>query len=178
MTKYIVLLRGINVSGKNKIAMAELKKAMNELGYADATTYLNSGNIVFSGTDDEISLTYQISSMIKNVFSLDIPVLVISQKRLIQVLSQAPSWWGNDNKDSYDNLIFLLPPLSYSAFYDEMGALNAEYEKAYHYENVVFWSFCRKDYRKTNWWSKTASSSISMNITIRTAGTLKHLATM
>jgi len=41
------LLRGINVSGKNKIAMAELKKGFTELGYLEVSTYLNSGNVLF-----------------------------------------------------------------------------------------------------------------------------------
>ena len=45
--KYIALLRGINISGKNKIAMNELKNEFIILGYKEVTTYLNSGNVVF-----------------------------------------------------------------------------------------------------------------------------------
>ncbi len=48
MTRYIALLRGINSSGKNKIAMAELKTAFAGAGFSGVSTYLNSGNIVFS----------------------------------------------------------------------------------------------------------------------------------
>ena len=49
--RYIALLRGINISGKNKISMPELKTALGEKGFADVKTYLNSGNVIFS--DDE-----------------------------------------------------------------------------------------------------------------------------
>ena len=45
--KYMALLRGINISGKNKIAMSDLKKEFITLGYKEVITYLNSGNVVF-----------------------------------------------------------------------------------------------------------------------------------
>lgn len=47
MSRYIALLRGINISGKNKISMPELKTALGEKGFADVKTYLNSGNPAF-----------------------------------------------------------------------------------------------------------------------------------
>lgn len=46
MDKYIVLLRGINISGKNKISMSELKIELEKLGYSNVITYLNSGNVI------------------------------------------------------------------------------------------------------------------------------------
>ena len=45
-TTVIVLLRGINVGGKNKLPMAALRAAAEAAGYADATTYLQSGNLI------------------------------------------------------------------------------------------------------------------------------------
>lgn len=45
--KYIALLRGINISGKNKIAMSELKKLCEDNNYHNVKTYLNSGNVIF-----------------------------------------------------------------------------------------------------------------------------------
>ena len=48
MTRYIALLRGINISGKNKISMPELKAAFIDAGFDDVRTHLNSGNVIFS----------------------------------------------------------------------------------------------------------------------------------
>ena len=76
----------------------------------------------------------------------------ISRLSLIHIY--APDWWGNDNQEIYDNMIFLMPPLSYEEFYDEIGNPKEEYEKVYPYKDAVFWSFSRKYYQKTNWWSK------------------------
>ena len=74
------------------------------------------------------------------------------------------------------NIIFLMPPLSYEEFFDEIGNPKSEYEKVHNYKNVIFWSFSRKDYQKTNWWSKTASANVRDKITIRTANTVRKIA--
>ena len=47
MKRYIALLRGINISGKNRIPMTELKKGFEGLGFKEVKTYLNSGNVIF-----------------------------------------------------------------------------------------------------------------------------------
>ena len=53
-----------------------------------------------------------------------------------------------------------------------------ELEKIENYKEVIFWSFSRKDYQKTNWWSRTASSNINTQLTIRTANTIRKIANM
>ncbi len=176
MSKSIALLRGINISGKNKIPMAELKEGFEKLGYTDVATYLNSGNVIFrSANDDSSILSEEIRAMIQSRFGLDIPVCIVSQDVLAERLEHAPDWWGNEDKDIYDNLIFILPPLSYEAFYHEIGEPRTGYEQVQPYKDVIFWSFVRKDYQKTNWWSKTASAGISSHITIRTANTVRKI---
>ena len=179
MKRYIALLRGINISGKNKIGMSELKKCLLENGYIDVVTYLNSGNVIFSSElEDKTVLSNELRVLIKDRFDLDIPVFIVLQEEMEELLKYAPAWWGDDNKEIYDNLIFIMPPLSYEEFYDEIGSPKEEYEKVFHYKNVVFWSFSRKDYQKTNWWSRTASSNISDRITIRTANTVRKIVGM
>lgn len=179
MKRYVALLRGINISGKNKISMAELKKKFAELDFTEVVTYLNSGNIAFSSVIEEQKvLVDKIVGMINENFGLEIPVFVILQEELDERLNHAPNWWGTDNKEIYDNMIFLMPPLSYDEFYAQIGNPKEEYEKAYHYKNVVFWSFDRKCYQKTNWWSKTASADVKDKITIRTANTVKKIVNL
>ncbi len=179
MQRYIALLRGINVGGKNKIAMSELKEGFEELGYTEIYTYLNSGNVIFSeNIDDIVLLASTIKTMIESNFKLNIPVFVISQKEVEDIISNAPNWWGDNNKEIYDNLIFMFPNLSYGELYNEIGRPKEEYEKVSHYKNAVFWSFSRKNYQKTNWWLKTANSNVSNKITIRTANTIKKIVAM
>lgn len=177
MQIYISLLRGVNVSGKNKISMSELKSAFTKLGLVNAITYLNSGNVIFlSDIDDKTEVSGKIQVMIKNKFNLDIPVFIMTLEELEDILNNAPDWWGDDNKDIYDNLIFIISPVTYEEIFKEIGEPKKEYEKINNYKNAVFWSFIRKDYTKTNWWAKTASSNISNKITIRTANTVRKIA--
>ena len=89
MKSYIALLRGINISGKNKIIMSELKASFVELGYSEVSTYLNSGNVVFlSDVDDSKVISNTIRLMIKKQFELEIPVFIISQEELKDILNK------------------------------------------------------------------------------------------
>lgn len=179
MKRYVALLRGINVSGKNKIPMVDLKKEFEKLGFEEVKTYLNSGNVIFSSKKNDIDkFKNQIETVIKNQFGFDIPVFVILKENLEDILHNAPDWWGNDNKEIYDNLIFIMPPATFSHVYNEIGEPKEELEKIKNYKEAVFWSFSRKDYQKTNWWSKTASANISTRLTIRTANTVRKIVGM
>ena len=179
MKRFIALLRGINISGKNKISMSELKSGFIKHGYADVITYLNSGNVLFSVNEtNEIILANSIKAMIRELFDLDIPVIVISQEALKELLSKAPNWWGTGDKEIYDNLIFVMPSSSAETIAEKIGEPTKELEQVYICENAVFWSFDRKKYAKANWWKKTASAGIGEFITIRTANTLRKIAEM
>lgn len=176
MKRYIALLRGINISGKNKVPMAELKKCFENLNYMEVKTHLNSGNVTFSCNETGVAeLTNQIECMIRKQLGLDIPVFVISQEDLTDILCHAPDWWGTENQEIYDNLIFILPPATFMDVYHEIGELKYGLEQIQEYQSVVFWSFSRKDYQKTNWWSKTASTNVSKKLTIRTANTVRKI---
>ena len=159
--------------------MAELKKGFEELGFAEARTYLNSGNVIFSSDEGNIEgFTNQIETMIQRFFCFDIPVFVISKEALEDILAYAPDWWGNEDKATYDNLIFIIPPTTFADVFGEIGEPKEELEKIQGYKETVFWSFSRKDYQKTNWWPKTANANISTKLTIRTANTVRKIVEM
>lgn len=174
--KYIALLRGINISGKNKISMSELKKILEENRYKNVITYLNSGNVIFeSNTDNKENMMQDIYKIVKNKFNLEIPIFIISQLELEDILNNNPKWWGTENKEIYDNLIFIITPTKYEEVYNTIGNPREEIEKIKEFKNSIFWSYDLKNYRKSNWWSKTANTYIKDKITIRTANTMKKV---
>ena len=174
--KYIALLRGINISGKNKISMSELKKILEENRYKNVITYLNSGNVIFeSNTDNKENMMQDIYKIVKNKFNLEIPIFIISQLELEDILNNNPEWWGTENKEIYDNLIFIITPTKYEEVYNTIGNPREEIEKIKEFKNSIFWSYDLKNYRKSNWWNKTASTNIKDRITIRTANTMKRI---
>ena len=175
MTRYIALLRGVNVGGKNKIAMAELKQGFEALGFTEVRTHLNSGNVIFSG---EEALAGRIQAMIRERFGLDVPVLVVTQAWLEDILNQAPDWWGGDEREIYDNLILVLPPATAEEIAGKLGEPTEGLEQVCVCKGAIFWSFDRKSYGKCNWWKRSASPGIGEWITIRTANTVKKLVGM
>lgn len=175
MSRYVALLRGINVAGKNKIFMPELKLAFEEAGFSDVTTYINSGNVVFSSDiQNKNELKSKGEGIIKSKFDLDIPVAVVSPDDLSDVLENAPIWWGTDNEEIYDNAIFVIPPTSKEEVFAVVGEAKDEYERIAHHNNVIFWSAALKTFSKTRW-SKIASSSVNNKVTIRNAKTVRKL---
>ena len=174
--KYVVLLRGINMSGKNKVSMSELKLELEKNKYQNVSTYLNSGNVIFeSNIDNKEIIMKDIYKIIKNTFNLEIPIFVMTSSELEDILNNNPEWWGTGNKEIYDNLIFIIPPTKYEDVYKTIGEPKEDIEKIKEYNNSIFWSYDLKKYKKSNWWSKTASTNISNKITIRTADTMKKV---
>lgn len=174
MERYIALLRGINVSGKNKISMPALKIAFEEIGFLDVTTYINSGNVIFSSNlQDKNELIRKSEAAIADKFALDIPVTIVSAKELSNTLKYAPEWWIAD-KELVTYAIFVISPVSVEEVFAAVGEVKPEYEKIAHYGNVIFWSAPLKTFSKARW-SKIASSSVNNNVTIRNANTVNKL---
>lgn len=177
--QYVALLRGVNISGKNKIAMKELKGALEGRGYEKVVTHLNSGNVIFEkDTEEKAALIQDMQAIIKMQFGLEIPVFVTTATELADILAHAPIWWGTDDKEIYDNLIFLLPPTGFEEVYAAVGAPKEGIEQVENYGNCIFWSFALNEYRKSTWWSKTASTEIKDKITIRTANTMRKVLSL
>jgi uncharacterized protein (DUF1697 family) len=91
MSIYISLLRGINVSGQKKVNMKALKALYESLNLNQVTTYIQSGNVVFSCSNlTEEALTKNIENAIEEYFGFTVPVLVLSQQTLVNALEQLP----------------------------------------------------------------------------------------
>jgi uncharacterized protein (DUF1697 family) len=91
MTKQVALLRGINVGGHNRIAMASLRELLRELGYEDVRTHLQSGNAVFAtdGTRPERT-GREIEGRIARDLGLEVRVVVRSRDELAEVVAANP----------------------------------------------------------------------------------------
>jgi uncharacterized protein (DUF1697 family) len=89
--RYIALLRGINVGGKNILKMADLKEALATLAFTNIESYIQSGNLIFdSNTKESFALSQQIEQLIHDTFSLSVPVIVISEDDFLQIDQEYP----------------------------------------------------------------------------------------
>ena len=90
MTRHIVLLRGINLGPRNRIAMPVLRDALAEAGFEDVSTYLQSGNVVLSGGTSAAAVAKSVERVIESSFGLDIPVVVRTRAQLAKVVALDP----------------------------------------------------------------------------------------
>ncbi|RPE39516.1 uncharacterized protein (DUF1697 family) [Streptomyces sp. Ag109_O5-1] len=91
MTTYAALLRGINVGGKKKLPMAELRGLMTGLGYESVQTYLQSGQAVFaSGHGDAESLAAELAEAIEERFGFPVDALVRDHAYLKAIAEACP----------------------------------------------------------------------------------------
>lgn len=91
MTTYVALLRGINVGGRHKVPMAELRAVHEELGHDPVRTYVQSGNVVF-GADrsDTDRLAAEIREALAGRFGFEIPVVLRTHEELSEVVAGGP----------------------------------------------------------------------------------------
>jgi hypothetical protein len=97
VTKYLILLRGINVGGKNKVPMAALRELLEELGYSNVATYIASGNVILSSRRAPGGIKRQIESALPKRFRLDselIAVRVMTHAELRAVVDHKPQGFG------------------------------------------------------------------------------------
>lgn len=75
VTRWIALLRGINVGGHHKVPMAELRAVVESLGYDDVATYIQSGNVVFDSEAAEAEVVASLETAIESSFGFTVPVV-------------------------------------------------------------------------------------------------------
>lgn len=87
----VALLRGVNVGRAKRVAMADLRRLVESLGYADVSTLLNSGNVVFTTeSPDAAGHARAIRSAIEREFGFSVPVVVIGAADLAAILGENP----------------------------------------------------------------------------------------
>lgn len=108
--KYLVLLRGINVGGKNKVKMAELKACLEELGFEKVATYIQSGNILLESKQSAELITTKIEQALPQKFKLDskiIKAFVYSKNQFEKMVKNRPKDFGEAVDKYYYDFIFL-----------------------------------------------------------------------
>lgn len=79
MTRYVALIRGINVGATRKLPMAELRAHCAADGFGEVKTYIQSGNVVLSSNDSADEVAAKLEALIAERFALDVPVIVRSE---------------------------------------------------------------------------------------------------
>jgi uncharacterized protein (DUF1697 family) len=116
MTRYVALLRGINVGGNNLIRMPALKACFEKQGFSDVVTYIQSGNVLFSAAEAEAAaIAGRIEGAIKKTFGCQASVALRTQKQMREIVAKAPKGFGAAPAEYRYDVIYLLPALTATA---------------------------------------------------------------
>lgn len=172
--RYLALLRGVNVGGKNKVVMARLTKQCHDWGFSEVKTYINSGNIIFEYENTNVIKVGELfRELLKINYSFAIPVTVIKADDYCRALNSVPDWW-NQEKTSANNAIFVIPPIRVIDVLKVVGSKESPYELFATFGSMIFWTAPRVTFSRTNF-SKVVKTNVYNNITIRNANTALKL---
>jgi uncharacterized protein (DUF1697 family) len=111
MNTYVILIRGINVGGKNIVPMAGLRKCLEEQGFSAVSTYIASGNVFLQSNNRAKAVKTQIETVLPENFKLDdelIKVLVLTPHQLQAIIDNKPKGFGEQPGKYHSDAIFLI----------------------------------------------------------------------
>lgn len=170
---FVALLRGVNVGGNNIISMSSLKTSFEKMGFADVSTYINSGNILFKTREtDARKLETRIEAMLSRDYQLGCKVVVRSFCELANLVENLPKNWDSDKQWKY-NVIFLRHAIDSEKVLESVGA-KPEIEKVVYYPGTLLWSARTADIGQTTM-NKLSSQKIFQDMTVRNTNTTRKL---
>jgi uncharacterized protein (DUF1697 family) len=144
--RYVALLRGINVGGRNAVPMADLRAALTDAGYTSVATYIQSGNVVFESTAPRRALEAEVEDALEERFGIPIVVVVRSHAEFRTIVEQAPDGFGTEPRTYHSDVLFLKSPLT-SARAMRVVELRDGVDRAWPARGVVY--FQRLSARRT-----------------------------
>lgn len=174
MIRYALLVRGINVGGKNKVVMAQLRQELAELGLENVETYINSGNIFF----DTNMARIQLVESLQGFFGVHYPFIksfsLLSQEDYEEELRTLPAWWFQEM--ARKDVLFYTEGLDRESVEEKLRVLKLRDEVLHFGKVAVFWGkLSEETYAKTAYHKQLLKLPFYGNITIRNANTFDKI---
>ena len=177
MTRYALLVRGINVGGKNKVVMAQLRQELTDLGLEKVETYINSGNIFFTSTEPKARLVEELETFFAVHYTFIQSFSLLSQEDYEEELKNLPAWWTKDlaRKD----VLFYTEGLDVDQVIEKVNSLELEDEVVHFGKLGIFWGkFSEESYYATAYHKYLLKMPFYRQITIRNAKTFDKIGQM
>lgn len=175
MDKKIAILRGINVGGRRKILMADLRILFEDLGFTDVETYIQSGNVIFKYDNklNDTEIGDKIENAISDQYGFEVPVLVRSAKEWEQSVQNNPFYQTKEEDVTQLHLTFLK---------EKPTSENQLKTESYNYEPDQFvikgkdvFIFCHGKYHQSKLTNKFFEKKLKVSATTRNWKTVLKL---
>lgn len=170
---FLALLRGINVGGNNMISMRALKESFEKSGFTNVSTYINSGNVIFTSKEaDPRKLEKKIEQILAKEYQLDGKVVVRTLSEMGKLVESLPASWTGDSSYRY-NVMFLRHTVDTEKILDDMP-IKRETEELQYRPGTLLWSTRATEYNQTSM-AKLSSRKIFQEMTVRNLNTTRKL---
>lgn len=176
MQTHLILLRGINVGGKNKIPMAALRKCLEDAGYARVSTYIASGNVLVDSDKSAAQIKKEIEQLLPATFKLDsdlVKVLVLTPAQLHHIIKNKPKGFGDSPDTYHSDVAFLIDISSNKAL--KAFSIREGVDSVWPGTGVVYIQRLSAERTKSKL-SKIAASPLYASMTLRNWNTTTKLA--
>ena len=174
MIRYALLVRGINVGGKNKVVMAQLRQELTELGLENVATYINSGNIFFNSIVPRTKLIENLQAFFERRYPFIERFSLLSRKDYEAECANLPQWWTEEM--ARKDVLFYTEGLDRESLEEKLLALKLGDEVLHFGKLAVFWGkFSEASYAKTAYHKHLMKMPFYREITIRNANTFDKI---
>ena len=165
--QYIVLLRGINVSGQKKIKMADLRAMCVEMQFKNVQTYIQSGNIVLeSSLTDTKELETEIHNQLLATFGFDVPVMVFEKTYWETVLDENPFLKADEAIDIKHLLVTFLDGIPNEEGLSKVAAIKSGVDQWQLIGDRIY-LYCPNGYGKSKLTNTTLEQKLNVRATTR-----------
>ena len=177
MTRYALLVRGINVGGKNKVVMAQFRQELTELGLEKIETYINSGNIFFDTNIARIQLVEDLKGFFERHYPFIQSFSLLSIEDYEEELRNLPDWWNHEM--ARKDVLFYTEGLDMNQVIEKVNSLELVDEELHFGKLGVFWGkLSEASYSKTAYHKHLLKMPFYRQITIRNAKTFDKIGQM
>ena len=183
--EYVALLRGINVGGKNKVIMSELREQIAAEGFTNVRTYINSGNLLFEADAEagagpntpyeDVART--VEDLLARRYDFPIRLALLTAQDYVAELRNLPDWWHGEV--SRRDALFYTRGLDRDHVRERIEAMELGDEAVHFGQHAVFWAkFDEKTFLKTAYHKRLLREDFYRQVTIRSGSTVGKIAAM
>ena len=174
MIRFALLVRGINVGGKNKVVMAQFRQELTGLGLENVETYINSGNIFFTTSIPKTQLVENLQAFFNKHYPFIQSFSLLSYQDYEEELRNLPDWWNHEM--ARKDVLFYTEGLDVDQVIEKVNSLELVDEELHFGKLGVFWGkLSEASYSKTAYHKHLLKMPFYRNITIRNANTFDKI---
>ena len=172
--RFALLVRGINVGGKNKVVMAQLRQELMELGLEQVETYINSGNIFFTTDFSRSQLVECLSTFFENHYPFIQRFSLLSREDYEAECANLPQWWTEEM--ARKDVLFYTEGLDQDAVWELVSSFSLGDEIIHRGRLGIYWGkYSEETYTKTAYHKQVLKMPDYRLLTIRNANTFDKI---